>query len=250
MTDILIIEDERLAAESLVEMLALYSRDLKVTACLETVERSVRWLQDHTCDLIISDISLGDGTAFNIFERVKVQTAIIFTTAYDEYAIRAFKNNCVDYLIKPVGFRELSAALDKYFESKSYLASDIEKLLSEIRSPRPDYRQRFMITEGNNLRFIQVQDVNYFFAQDKYLFLVTREGEQHLIDGTLESLETQLSPAHFFRINRKYIINVSAVKDLTVYSSRKMKVNIQKADPGDLEVSQGKIGAFREWLDR
>lgn len=250
MTEVLIIEDEKFAAEQLQEMLASYSRDIRVAACLDTVEKSVKWLKTHSCDLIISDISLGDGIAFDIFERVKVQTAIIFTTAFDEYAIRAFKNNSVDYLLKPVGMHELSAALDKYFRSQSVRLGDLEKLISEVRQPRKEVRQRFMISSGNSMHFVLADDVSYFFAQDKYLFLVTGEGTRHLIDGTLEQLESQLDPKSFFRLSRKYIVNIRSVRELVVYSSRKIRVNLKKDDPGDMEISQGKIVAFKEWLNR
>ena len=253
--DVVIIEDEDLAASSLENLLLNSPYSISVKKRLESVEDSVVWLQNNTCDLILSDIHLGDGYSFEIFEKLKISTPIIFTTAFDEYAIKSFQFFAIDYLLKPYSEEALLKAIEKYVglkEDKVY-GDKLEQLLLQMSSKINDQKEkeRFLVSKGNLSISIKREDVAYFMAQGKYLFLFTFDNESYLYDGTISSLEEELSEKDFFKINRKYIIQHSAIKNISKYSNNRIKIDLQ---PGlnveeMLLVSAQRIKEFKSWLD-
>jgi two-component system, LytTR family, response regulator LytT len=254
MLNIAIIEDEPLAAEDLANTLNQLDEDFNVVVKLDSVKTATEWRQQNDVDLILSDIELGDGLSFDIFSKVKKNIPIILITAYDQYAIRAFKENSVDYLLKPVDKDELKAAIDKYknwvADNKSF---DIEGLLSTLKSQtKPAYQERFLVTLGERISSIPEKEVAYFFSEDRYTFLVTNNGVQHIINYNLGDLEDSLNPVKFFRINRKFIISYDGIKGMIAYSKSRVKINLDPAPPSNLEVvvSVERSGAFKKWLNR
>ncbi|RKF04659.1 LytTR family two component transcriptional regulator [Tenacibaculum lutimaris] len=253
--DVVIIEDEDLAASSLENLLLKSPYSISVKKRLESVEDSIVWLQNNTCDLILSDIHLGDGYSFEIFEKLKTSTPIIFTTAFDEYAIKSFQFFAIDYLLKPYSEEALQKAIEKYVglnEDKGY-SDKLEQLLLQMSSKINDQKEkeRFLVSKGNLSISIKREDVAYFMAQGKYLFLFTFDNESYLYDGTISSLEEELSEKYFFKINRKYIIQHSAIKNISKYSNNRIKIDLQSDLNVEeiLLVSAQRIKDFKNWLD-
>lgn len=253
--DVVIIEDEDLAASSLENLLLNSPYSISVKKRLESVEDSVVWLQNNTCDLILSDIHLGDGYSFEIFEKLKISTPIIFTTAFDDYAIKSFQFFAIDYLLKPYSEEALLKAIEKYVglkEDKGY-GDKLEQLLLQMSSKINDQKEkeRFLVSKGNLSISIKREDVAYFMAQGKYLFLFTFDNESYLYDGTISSLEEELSEKDFFKINRKYIIQHSAIKNISKYSNNRIKIDLQPGVNVEemLLVSAQRIKEFKSWLD-
>ena len=251
-TRVLIIEDEELAAKRLIRLLGQLAPDFEVVATLDTVKGSVDWLQKHSVDLLFLDIHLADGNSFAIFDEVEVKTPIIFTTAYDQYAIKAFKLNSVDYLLKPIEKEELVQSIAKFRETQSPASVDIAALLQVMQptEPRQEYQRRFLVSSGDKIKSIPIEEVAYFFGQQKYVFLITRDNRQHIVDQTLGKLEDLLDPGQFFRINRQFIIGYSAIQNMFAYSKSRVKIDL--APTSDLEaiVSIEKTKYFKEWLNR
>lgn len=253
MFTVAIIEDEPLALEDLAITLMKVSEDAEVVAKLDSVQSAVEWLQSHDVDLILSDIELGDGLSFEIFTQVKKDTPIIITTAYDQYAIRAFKENSIDYLLKPVDSEHLKAAIDKYRKLKADKQPfDMDSLLLALR-PRfsGGFQERFMVTLGEKIHSIPETEVAYFFSEDRYTFLVTKTGVQHIINYNLGDLEETLNPKKFFRINRKFIIAYESIKGMIAYSKSRVKVDLVPTPPANMDVvvSVERSGAFKKWLN-
>lgn len=253
--DVVIIEDEDLAASSLENLLLKSPYSISVKKRLESVEDSIVWLQNNTCDLILSDIHLGDGYSFEIFEKLRTSTPIIFTTAFDEYAIKSFQFFAIDYLLKPYSEEALQKAIEKYVglnEDKGY-SDKLEQLLLQMSSKISDQKEkeRFLVSKGNLSISIKREDVAYFMAQGKYLFLFTFDNESYLYDGTISSLEEELSEKYFFKINRKYIIQHSAIKNISKYSNNRIKIDLQSDLNVEeiLLVSAQRIKDFKNWLD-
>jgi two-component system LytT family response regulator len=249
---ILIIEDENAAARRLEKLLAEVAPESVVVQRLDSVESSVLWLQSNPApDLILLDIHLADGSSFEIFEHVAVTCPIIFITAYDEYALQAFKVNAVDYLLKPIKVNELSAALDKYKRVFKPVAADYGALLDTLRKREtaPHYLRRMLIRFGNSIKLADMADAAYFYTKDKITFLVLRStGKRFPIDHPLDKLEGLLDPTHFFRINRQFIINIAAIREMHPYSKSRVKVELDP--PTDLEtiVSAERSAEFKKWL--
>ncbi|XRE42640.1 Two-component transcriptional response regulator, LuxR family [Tenacibaculum discolor] len=253
--DVVIIEDEDLAASSLENLLLKSPYPISVKKRLESVEDSILWLQKNTCDLILSDIHLGDGYSFEIFESLKTSIPIIFTTAFDEYAIKSFQFFAIDYLLKPYSEELLNKAIEKYInlhENKGY-TNKLEQLLLQMNSriQHQKEKERFLVSKGSLSISIQREDVAYFMAQGKYLFLFTFDSESYLYDGTISSLEEELSEKYFFKINRKYIIQHSAIKNISKYSNNRIKIDLQPSLQVEemLLVSAQRIKDFKNWLD-
>lgn len=254
MLNIAIIEDEPLAAEDLAKTLGEVSDECNVVVKLDSVKSAIAWLSENEVDLILSDIELGDGLSFDVFSQVKNNTPIVLTTAYDQYALRAFKEKSVDYLLKPIDKDELTAAIEKYKNwSRDKKEFDMQSLLAAIKpSKEPSYQQRFMVTLGEKIKSVQEKDVAYFFSEDRYTFLVTNQGAQHIINYNLGDLEANLDPDKFFRINRKFIIAYSAISGMIAYSKSRVKVDLTPPAPNSIEVvvSVERSGSFKKWLNR
>jgi DNA-binding LytR/AlgR family response regulator len=251
--NIAIVEDELLAAEKLEKMIAKYNNNYHVVARLDSVEEAVAWLKSHDApDLMFLDIQLTDGTSFDIFHKVTVQCPVIFTTAYDQYALEAFQLHSIDYLIKPISQEKLSGALDKLKDLKSSLNdnSDIYMLLREIGQNQNTYKNRFLVKSGSTLRSIETNDIAYFFSEDKLVFLMTASGSRFVLGETLDELEKQLNPADFFRINRQYIISFSSIHKVHQHFKGRLKIEFSPLPDEEVFISNRRASAFKEWMDQ
>jgi len=246
----LIIEDEELAADTLRSMLLHINPNIQVLDVLGTVEAAVNWLSRNKADLLFMDIHLGDGESFQIFRQVTFESPVIFTTAYDQYTLKAFKNQGIDYLLKPFDEEDVRAALAKLNTIRKM--PDALLPLLQSGSISGNQRNRFMVKSGKLIKTVQAEDVAYFMAEDKYLFLVTREGHNYIIAETIGSLEPRLDPADFFRINRKFIINIHAIREMYKLSRNRVRILLSPAPAEGLEVvvSEERAEAFKNWLDQ
>ncbi|QHT70593.1 response regulator transcription factor [Rhodocytophaga rosea] len=256
---VLIIEDEPYAQEELKRLLALCDPSIQVWECIDSVEDSIIWLEEpNEPDLIFMDIQLSDGLSFDIFKHTEVKAPVIFTTAYDEYAIRAFKVNSIDYLLKPVEEEALKSALRKYAairrqytppaQAQNYFnPAQIEQLL---QLNKRDYKSRFVTTIGDRIKQIGVEQVAYFFADDNTVYLVTADKKKYIINYTLDQLEELLDPRHFFRINRKYITKITAIGDINKYFNSRLKVSLVPPVEDEILISRVKVPDFLDWMDK
>lgn len=253
--NILIIEDEYPAAERLQRLLQELPESIEVVDTLDSVESAVKWFAQHPApDLILSDIQLSDGLSFEIYENTIVKAPIVFTTSYDEYAIKAFKVKSIDYLLKPVKLGELSQAIQKYKQWKHEFSATehmykLEQLLDNLQHTGKQHKKRFLVRKGEQLLPLNEDEIAYFYTENELVFLYTHEGRKYVIDYTLEQLEHLLSPAKFFRINRQYILHLEAIQQIHNYFSNRYKLQVKPASPGEVIVSKGKARAFRAWLE-
>lgn len=248
----LIIEDESLTARRLENLLQTMEPEIHIEAILPSVAESVRWLRQHDApDIVFMDIHLEDDLCFKIFELAPLKAPVIFTTAYDEYMIKAFKVNSVDYLLKPVNTDELQAALDKFRSLKASQGTpDLDTLLRYIGQRPPEYKSRFMITVGSKIRSVEVTDIAYFYSQDKLTFLVTRDNQHLPIDFSLDKLTGMLDPAQFFRISRQYLVAFAAIQTVHAYYKGKYRLELQPKSKTEVFVSGDRMADFKEWLGR
>ena len=251
--DIVIIEDEELAAIRLESMIMKIDPSIQVLAKLESVEESVEWFNNNDePDLIFLDIHLEDGLSFSIFDQVPVKSPIIFTTAFDEYAIKAFRLKSVDYLLKPVTLEDLERSLQKYKQwVKTVEPSpiDMKALYQIIRQREPEYRSRFSIVAGQKIKTISIDDVAYFYAEEGIVCLVTDKKAKYPLDFSLDQLSEQLDPKQFFRINRQFIVKLSAIENIHIYPKSKLQVELQPAPNNEVFISLDKVTRFKEWLN-
>ena len=248
---IIIIEDEKPAARLLqrkVEKLGL-----QVETLLHSVEEALHWFHfnEHP-DLIFLDIQLSDGLSFEIFEKIEIKSAVIFTTAFDEYALRAFKLNSIDYLLKPIDEEDLEIAITKFknqFQKSSISSLDFEAIKRMLVNPTEKiYKQRFTIKIGEHLKMISIEEVECFFSENKGTYLHTIDNRDYLLDVTLEQLESELNPKDFFRVSRKFIIPLKTIKDIVVYSNSRLKVILPTYKSDEVIVSRERVNDFKEWL--
>lgn len=249
--NVIIIEDEKPAARLLQRK--LQKLDVQAQVMLHSVEEAIEWFNNNTHpDLIFLDIQLSDGLSFEIFENVTIDSAVIFTTAYDEYALRAFKLNSIDYLLKPIDEDELASAIDKYRQHRPQqqnLSLDFEEIKKMLVNPiEKSYKKRFAIKMGQHLKMINIDDAECFFSENKGTYIHTTDNRDYLLETTLEQLEAELDPARFYRVSRKHIINVDAVKDIVVYTNSRLKVILPTYTEDEVIVSRERVNAFREWL--
>jgi DNA-binding LytR/AlgR family response regulator len=253
--NVLIIEDEVPAAEKLERYLHKYDPTIQIVGVLTSVQDSVEYLQSkqQTIDLIFMDIQLTDGLSFQVFQQVQVVKPVIFITAFNEFALDAFKVNSIDYLLKPITFTDLSASLKKLETLRDQLQWDKEKAdrvqqaFSNIKTK--DYKSRFMVKLGDHIRSITADQIVMFFAEGRDVTLVTAQGRKFIIDYTLETLEDLLNPHSFYRINRTYILNINSIKDVIVYSNSRLKIALTQDFDKEIIVSREKVGSFKEWFD-
>lgn len=248
--NILIIEDEKPAADELEELLHAYDPAIRVVAHIDSVKGAVEWLSTGSCDLIFMDIHLADDISFNIFQKIKILTPVIFCTAYDQYAIKAFTVNSIDYLLKPVESQKLAQAIDKFKALRSSSQADLGKMMEMFRSMQPQYQKRFIVHSGEKIISIQAVDIAYFFAQQRYVILFTKNNEQYVIDYTLDKLEQVLDPETFFRINRQFIISFDVIKSMAPYAKSRIKIEVDPPSKEDVIVSIDRSSRFKEWLNR
>lgn len=249
--NVLIIEDERPAAEKLEKMVQAIHPDVRILAKLESVIDSINWLNNNEKpDLIFMDIQLDDGICFEIFDSLKIEVPIIFTTAFDSYAIKAFQVNSVDYLLKPIGEQALNKALEKYktiYQTNQYQTEKLNILYDQIVN---NYKTRFFVKIGNHFHSVSVDEIQCFLIQERGIFLRTRNGKKYDLDYSLDQVQKMIDPAKFFRINRNYLIHIDSIQDIYSYSSNRLGVKLKMLDHLDMIVSREKVSDFKKWLDR
>ena len=252
---VLIIEDEPLAASHLSKLINECDAEIEVVEILDSVKSAEAWLKTNVHPpLIFMDVHLGDGICFEIFNRVSISSFIIFTTAYDRYALQAFKVNSVDYLLKPLTKQALCEALEKYKkfaekEEQTPTAPDIAKLLDAIQNKRPEYKERFVVKVGAHIRPVKTEEIACFYSFEKATYLVTQNGKNYLIDYALDKLAEMLDPNKFFRISRKYIVALGFIEDVISLGPARIKVKISACQQDDMLVSRDKIKPFKTWLE-
>jgi DNA-binding LytR/AlgR family response regulator len=248
----IIIEDEKLAAERLEELIHEVDSSIKISTKLRSVEKSVEWLKVNRPDLIFLDIQLEDGLSFAIFEQIDIDVPIIFTTAYDQYAIKAFKLNSIDYLLKPIKLEDLRESINKFKNTKTSRLIDFEYLIKSIQNKEINYKKRFLIQYGQKIRKVETDEIAYFYAMDKNVFLTSFSGNTFPVDYTLDKLQEILDPENFFRINRKMIISFKSIKSMIPFSRSRIKIELIPNEPKDIEalVSVERSTAFKEWMDK
>ncbi len=250
--NVLIIEDEKPAARRLSRMLD----DLGIEAktMLHSVSESIEWFKtnEHP-DLIFLDIQLSDGLSFEIFDAITIKSSIIFTTAYDEYALKAFKLNSIDYLLKPIDDEELEAAIKKYKDqvpTSTSLQVDFEDIKKLLINPMDRvYKKRFTARVGQHLKIFSVEDIECFYSENKGTYLHTIDNRNYLIDTTLESLDNELNPQQFYRVNRKFFININAIKDIISYTNSRLQIKLHHFDEQEIIVARERVKDFKEWLE-
>ena len=249
--NVIIIEDETLAAERLELLLSEVAPDFRVVAKTTSIKESVKWFLQNKADLIFLDIQLSDGLSFSIFDQIQVNTPVIFTTAYDQYAIKAFQLNSVDYLLKPIRRSELEESIRKYRNLKSAYNIDFEALLSNIQGKKPDFKKRFLIQYGERIKKVETEEIAYFYALEKNVFLKTFDGHSYPLDQSLDKLVLTVDPEKFFRINRKFIVNINSISGMVAYSRGRVKLELkpQPEVEGPVVVSIERASDFKVWMD-
>ena len=248
---ILVIEDEKPAATLLIKLIRKHFGEVDIFGNFDSITKTIQWLQENSApDLIFCDIQLADGISFEIFEKVKLSTPIIFTTAFDQYAIKAFQVNAIDYLLKPIDQAEFARAVHKFRSNQ--IRSTIElDLLKELLSPKKNtFKSRFLVRYGENIQSIPIEDISFFFSVEKITFLQTHDGKKYVLESTLEQTEAQVNPTDFFRLNRKYLCSTSAIDGIFSFSNSRLKVTLKNSTDQDILISREKVGDFKEWLDQ
>ncbi|MGN7884987.1 LytR/AlgR family response regulator transcription factor [Dyadobacter endophyticus] len=258
----LIVEDEDLSVRRLKKMIGEVAPSLDIAGVTDSIEQTVEWILENRAagqadpDLIFLDIELSDGQSFEIFNRIDVSSAIIFTTSYDEYALQAFKHNSIDYLLKPVHRDDLQRALQKYEKMKVQPAADhslagIRKLLEDFKKASSvEYRQRFLVKQGQKMLSIEVGEIAYFFTDDRYSFFMTDSNQKMLVDYTLDELAESLDPARFFRINRGMMVTHRSVDKIDPYFGNRLALTLRPAHNKEALVSREKVGDFKVWMGK
>ena len=247
---ILIIEDERPAANRLRQLVMDLIPGAEIFGHLDSITSAVKWLETNVFpDLIFCDIQLADGQSFEIFERVKVSSPIIFTTAFDQYAIKAFKLNSVDYLLKPIDPKELAQAIQKFQSQQVKPSFDLNQIRDLLSPQSSNHKSRFLVKFGEKIQSVETVDISIFFSEEKVTFLQTKENRRYILDYTLDQLEGMLDPKKFFRLNRKYIASFASIAEIHTYSNSRLKIKLADCDDNDILVSREKVGDFKDWLD-
>lgn len=245
----LIIEDEIPAAEKLERYILKYDNNITIVAKLTSIADAVTWLSinENSVDILFVDIQLSDGLSFEIFNQVKVQKPITFTTAFDEFTVDAFKLNSIDYILKPITFTEVSKALTKFKNFKSVLSSETIQNASEVFRNK-SFKNRFLVRLGNHIHSIKTEETALFYAEGRTVFLVTNEGKKFVLDYKLEDLDQVLDSDSFMRMNRTFIVNMESIKDVIVYSNSRLKLILKVSTDNDIIVSRDRVSDFKTWF--
>ncbi|MFZ4613483.1 MAG: LytR/AlgR family response regulator transcription factor [Bacteroidia bacterium] len=250
---VLIVEDEPLSAEHLIRTLNKVDKNIQVIKTLDSISNTVKFLsQEFELDLIFLDIHIADGNSFEIFSKINIDVPIIFTTAFNEYAIKAFKLNSIDYLLKPIGFDDLNNAIAKYYKLKSSNQKTFqkEKIENAISILTKNYKSRFLVKLGETISSIKIEDISFFIAEDGITLLVNNEGKRYPVDYSMDALEALISPDSFFRINRKVLVNINKIQQVHTYFNSRLKLAIKNLHEEESIVSRERVNDFKLWLDR
>ena len=247
---VIIIEDERPAAEKLLKAIQKTDSSIEVTAILNSVKASVEWLQQNPLpELLFMDIDLGDGLSFKIFDKISITSPVIFCTAYDEYWQEAFEHNSIDYLLKPVKQDKLETALNKYDKLKQHFAASFQQLQQWHRHPADSgYKRRFLVKRGTDYISIKTEDIAYFYAAHKLVCMVDNRNQKFILDQSLADIEKQVDPEQFYRVNRKYFVQQNAIKKIKSFPKSKLQLELEPPINEDIIISQENVAAFKEWM--
>lgn len=252
---ILIVEDELPSARKLSTFIQLLEPDFEVVDILQSVKDAVTFFKNETVDLIFLDIHLADGNSFSIFKQVQVDTPIVFTTAFDQYAIEAFTQNSIAYLLKPLSKTDLRTAIDKYKAQKALQSGSSVfdyKMLGDMIAQQKtvEYQERFMVHFKDKIKAVMVDEVAYFYADSKAVFMTLHDGKTYDVNFSLEQLEEKLNPKYFFRANRKFIVHIQSVKEASIYSKSRLNLHLKPSLPVEVVVSSEKASKFKLWLNQ
>lgn len=247
---VLIVEDEILTSKRLKKMLLTLDSSIEVIDMIDSIESSVEWFNNNPApDLVFMDIQLSDGLCFEIFDKVKVDPPVIFTTAFDEYAIQAFKVNSIDYLLKPIKQDELKQSLQKFHTLKERFSS-VYEVLKKISFNRKVYKARFLVKTGQAFVKVDCNDIAFFHSENKLTYIILFSGKKYTIDYTLDELERELNPESFFRISRQYIININSVESVHTYFGGSLKLHLNPKVQEEIIISRRRAAGFKDWMDR
>ena len=246
---VVIIEDEQLAAEKLERYILKYDATITVVVKLPSISEAVNWLENNSeYDVVFMDIQLTDGLSFEIFNQTKINKPVIFTTAFDEYAVDAFKVNSVDYVLKPITFTDISKAMSKLKMMQTIFSSekvmDVAKMVEKKK-----IKDRFLVRLGNHIHSIKTDETGLFYAEGRTVYLVTNANRKYILDFKLEDLNDVLNPTEFFRVNRSFIVNINSIADVIVYSNSRLKVIPKVTTDKEIIVSREKVSAFKTWFE-
>lgn len=252
---VVIIEDEPNAQKELKRLLENSPYDIDVQICIDSVEEAIEWIETNKSpDLMFFDIQLSDGLSFEIFEHVKIETPVIFTTAFDEYAIKAFKVNSIDYLLKPVKQGELDAALEKFklLNRKQSTNSGLhtEQIQELLQLNRPRYKTRFLCRIGDQITYVNIDEIAYFKAEDNEVLLVTNDNHQYFINHSLDQLGSFLNPDYFYRINRAYFVHLTSIKKISKYFNSRLLLRLYPETDAEVLISRARVSDFLNWIDK
>lgn len=247
---VIIIEDEKPAAEKLQKAILKSNNGIEVLAVLGSIQAVVEWWQLHAQpDLIFMDIELSDGLSFKIFEKVNINCPIIFTTAFDDYWQEAFEHNSIDYLLKPIKQEKLEAALKKYSSLQQHFSQNLKQLLTTTHNAEAgSYKKRFLVKRGTDYISIKTEDIAYFYATHKLVCMVDNKSQKFILDQSLADIEKQVDPIQFFRVNRKYLVQSSAIKKIKTYPKSKLLLELDPMIEEEIIVSQETVAGFKEWM--
>lgn len=250
MKRVLIVEDEILLAEELAERLIAIDNQITIIGVLSSIEEAVAWFQQNSCDLLFLDIHLNDGLSFSIFDRVDIPSPVIFTTAYDEYAIKAFDVNSIAYLLKPIDDADLQKALQKYSTLQGGQQERMKQLIQYIRGEESEYLERITLTLGKIQKPITIGEIAYFMAEDRFVFAVTKSNKRYFYESTLYDLEPQLNPKYFLRVNRTFIVNYASIDELIMHTKGRIILKLHPEPEQKVIVSNRKAKILKEWLSQ
>lgn len=255
--NVLIIEDEELAAKRLEKLILTVDNNINIITTLESIEESVEWFKNNKHpDLIFLDIQLSDGLSFNIFKLIEVNSPVIFTTAYDEYALKAFEINSIDYLLKPIDIEKLNLSIDKYHKLKDNYSNkniniDINKIIADLTIDKKTYKSRFLINKADSLLIVKTNDIAYFYSEQKATFIITKDKQRHIISDSLDNINKSLDPLLFFRINRQFIVSINSIAKINNYFNYKLKLELMpKSMSEETVISKANVKGFKEWIGR
>ena len=251
---VLIVEDESHAAQRLETLVLSLIRDAEIVGTIGSVKNAVEWFRNNAApDVVLMDIQLADGISFQVFDQCEVKSPVIFTTAYDEYAIRAFKVNSVDYIVKPIDKQELLVALNKVVNKKrseTEVALLMKSMSEAMTMLTRNFKSRFVVKVGEHLHTIEVSKILFFYSQEKLTFCSTIENRNFILDYSLDDLEEMLDPRRFFRINRRYVVSSEAIRDIISYTNSRLKLILSGSSNNDVIVARERVQQFKDWLDK
>lgn len=246
---VIIIEDEKPAAQKLQKAIMKADGEIEISAVLNSIQEATDWFKGNPMpDLIFMDIELTDGLCFSLFEKVNIPCPVIFTTAYDEYWQEAFEYNSIDYLLKPVKEEKLEAALAKYDMLKKYFAQNLQQLIQHTN--QTGYKKRFLVKRGIDYVSLRVEDIAYFYAAYKLVCMIDNRGQKFILDQSLADIEKSVDPSLFYRVNRKYLVNMSAIKRIKSYPKSKLQLELEPTITEDIIISQENVTSFKDWMGK